>query len=445
MRTDLTHDPTEPLTVRTVSGTWLPLALSWVIMTSELVITTAFVARMAAAELNLAAWGIVFAISVTVQATAQALLPTGTALASDAAAYARLRLYAMWLLVLLTGVQFLIAVTPLYFAVMKVIGAPAEITDIARTGVLLMTPYAFGTGFRRFQQGVLIRYGDASVVVWGSVLRVAIVTVILGLAAATGVVSGVVAASAGIICGVLAEALYTQIRVVPVTRGPLQKQPVGPEMTLSRFFRFIWPLVIMTVLTMLVQSFVTVALARLPRPLESLAVWPVLWGFLMLWQSPGMSYTEVVITLVRRPGARTLLPRITFLSAGALLILVLLVAATPLARLWFSVFSGLEPPLAELAVNALFVTALLPSVRILIGWYQGVIMFSEQTRAIMESILLFLVVGAAGLYLGGALTSLAGIYVGGGAFTLAFIAQALWLRQRSRPALRALARHGSGS
>src|SRR5699024_8644574 len=125
-----------------------------------------------------------------------------------------------------------------------------------------------GTGFRRFQQGVLIRYGDASVVVWGSVLRVAIVTLILGLAAATGVVSGVVAASAGIICGVLAEALYTQMRVVPVTRGPLQRQPAGPEMTLGRFFRFIWPLVIMTVLTMLVQSFVTVALARLPRPLE---------------------------------------------------------------------------------------------------------------------------------------------------------------------------------
>ncbi|MCO5175103.1 MAG: hypothetical protein M9914_13055, partial [Trueperaceae bacterium] len=59
-----------PITPKTVVGTWLPLALSWIIMTSELVIAAAFVARMASPELNLAAWGIVFAISVTIQATA---------------------------------------------------------------------------------------------------------------------------------------------------------------------------------------------------------------------------------------------------------------------------------------------------------------------------------------------------------------------------------------
>ncbi|MCW5818817.1 MAG: hypothetical protein KIT12_02810 [Trueperaceae bacterium] len=36
-----------PITPKTVVGTWLPLALSWIIMTSELVIAAAFVARMA--------------------------------------------------------------------------------------------------------------------------------------------------------------------------------------------------------------------------------------------------------------------------------------------------------------------------------------------------------------------------------------------------------------
>lgn len=431
-----------PITPKTVVGTWLPLALSWIIMTSELVIAAAFVARMARPELNLAAWGIVFAISVTIQATAQTLLPTGAALASDAAAYARLRKYAMRLLLALTGVQLLVAVTPLYHVVMRGIGAQQEIVDIARLGVLLMVPYAFGTGFRRFQQGVLIRYGDARVVVWGSILRILCLTLVLTVSALTGAVPGVVAASAAVIVGVLVEALFTQVKVVPVLAGPLQRQAVGAAMTFGRFARFVWPLMVMTVLTMLVQSFVSVALARLPLSLESLAVWPVLWGFLMLWQSPGMAFTEVVISLVRRPGATALLRRFALWSAAAFTLTLLAVAATPLARVWFMTVSGLQPELAELAGHALWFGALLPGLRILISWFQGVIMYSEQTRSIMESILIFLAVGVAGLYLGGSFTLVAGIYVGIVAFSLAFVAQAVWLRHRSRPLLRAGLRRG---
>lgn len=425
------------LTVRDVTSTWAPLALSWLIMTSELVITTAFVARMAQAELNLAAWGIVFAISVIVQSPAQMLLPLGTALTSDAAAYAKLRRYAMHLLVYLTLLQLIVGSTPLYGAVMRAIGAPQDVIEIGRIGVLLMAPYAFCTGFRRFQQGVLIRYGDATVVVWGSVLRVVSVTVVLAGAMSSGAVSGVAAAAAAIVCGVAAEALYTQMRVVPIITGPLKLQRAVQEMTFGRFYRFVWPLVVMNLLTMLVQSFVAVALARLARPLESLAVWPVLWGFLMLWQSPGMSYTEVVISLVRRPGAVRLLRRITTVTAAGLFVALFIVALTPLSPYWFATVSGLDPKLTELATRALLVSALLPSIRVIIGWYQGVIMYSEQTRAIMESVVVFLVVGAAGLAIGGALIKVAGIYVGSGAFVLAFAAQAAWLGHRCGPLLRA--------
>ena len=416
-------------------GTWLPLALSWVIMTSELVITTAGLARMANPELNLAAWGIAFALSVIIQAPAQTLLPSATALASDANAYARLRVYALRLLGLLTLTQVLVALTPAYSLVMRGIGAPQEISDIARLGMLLMAPYAFGTGFRRFQQGVLIRYGDARVVVFGSVIRLTCVAAVLVVAALIGTVPGVVAAAAAIVTGVLAEAAYTQLRVVPILAGPLQRQPRGQGMTFPRFYRFVWPLVLMTVLTMLVQTFVTVALARLPLALESLAAWPVVWGFLMLWQSPGMAYTEVVISLIRRPGAAALLRRVTFISAGGLTVGVLVVAATPLAGLWFSAVTGLQPELADLATKTLMLGALLPAVRILLSWYQGVIMYSERTRSIMESVLVFLTVGVSGLFLGGVLTDVPGIYVGMLAFTLAFAAQTAWLAFRSAAVL----------
>ncbi len=433
------YDESNPLRTATVIGTWLPLALSWVIMTSELVITAAGLTRMADPEINLAAWGIVFALSVIIQAPAQTLLPSATALASDAPAYARLRSYALRLLLTLTTLQLVLAATPAYGLVMRGIGAPDGVTAVARLGLLLMAPYAFGTGFRRFQQGVLIRYGDARVVVFGSVIRLACVALVLAAAALWGAVPGVVAAGAAVVTGVLAEAAYTQLRVVPILAGPLRRQPVGSAMTFRRFASFVWPLVLMTVLTMLVQTFVSVALARLPLALESLAVWPVVWGFLMLWQSPGMAYTEVVISLVRRPGAVRVLRRITYMAAAAMTALVVVVAATPLSRLWFGAVSGLQPELTRLASAALWCGALLPGVRVLLSWFQGVIMYSEQTRAIMESVLLFLAVGVLGLLAGGALGTVPGVYVGMVAFSVAFAVQAAWLAARSRRVLARLA------
>lgn len=412
-------------------------------MTSELVITAAGLARMAAPEVNLAAWGIVFALSVIIQAPAQTLLPSATALASDAAAYARLRRYALRLLVTLSALQVVVAATPAYFLVMRVIGAPGEVVDVARLGLLFMAPYAFGTGFRRFQQGVLIRYGDAKVVVVGSIIRLVCVAAVLTVLALTGIVPGVVAAGAAVVTGVLAEAGYTQLRVVPILAGPLRSQPRGPEMTLARFLNFVWPLVLMTVLTMLVQTFVSVALARLPLALESLAVWPVVWGFLMLWQSPAMAYTEVVISLIRRPGATAVLVRLTLTAAVGVTALLALVALTPLARVWFGVISGLDEALTSLAVTALLCGLLLPGIRVLLSWYQGVIMYSERTRAIMESVLVFLAVGSSGLLAGAALRTVPGVYVGIVAFTLAFAVQTAWLGWRSRPLLGRLASRGA--
>jgi hypothetical protein len=58
----------------------------------------------------------------------------------------------------------------------------------------------------------------------------------------------------------------------------------------------------MTVLLMLlVQPMVGAALSRMPYPLESLAMWPVVFGLLTIWQSVGLSYNEAVIALLEEP------------------------------------------------------------------------------------------------------------------------------------------------
>lgn len=432
------RDDAEPLSTATIRRTWWPLAVSWLFMTSEMVITTAVVARLAMPEVNLAAWGIVFAISTVIQAPAVMLLPTSTALSTDGPTYLRLRRMAFGVLAFLTAVHALLAFTPLYRLVVEgLIGAPAEVVDVARVGLALMIPWSFGTGYRRFLQGVLIRFGHSRVVIWGTMVRLGTVVVVLTLGYATARFPGVVVAATAIILGVLGEMAYTQARVIGVVRERLHPVPLtGRKMTLRRFFAFYSPLVLMTVLTMLVQTLVTVVLGRMPQPLESLAVWPVIFGFLMLWQSPGIAYTEVVISLLGEPRAERALGRFTLALAVGTTLGLTIVTVTPLARLWFLHVAGLSPGLASLAEGALWLGLLVPALRVLHSWFQGAIMYSERTRGIMESVLLFLVVAVAILLAGVVWGRVTGIYVGMTAFVVSLLVQVGWLRHRARPTLR---------
>src|SRR5690606_34180789 len=180
----------------------------------------------------------------------------------------------------------------------------------------------------------------------------------------------------------------------------------------------------------------TVVLGRMPLPLESLAAWPVLFSLLIVLQGPALAFTEVVISLLDRPGAAPLLGRVALAASAALTLLLVVVAATPLARLWFSGVAGLRGPLVELAVSGLWLGLLVPGLRLLTSWYQGVIIHAQRTRAVLESVLVFLGAGAVVLGAGAAWGAVTGLYVGVVGLTVAMLAQAAWLGYRASGLLR---------
>lgn len=93
--------------------TWWPLAGSWLLMTTELPLISAVIARLVEPEINLAAWGIIFAVSTIVQSPSTMLLAASTALSTDWESYRRLRRYMLITVTILTGLHILIAFTPL--------------------------------------------------------------------------------------------------------------------------------------------------------------------------------------------------------------------------------------------------------------------------------------------------------------------------------------------
>ena len=99
--------------------------------------------------------------------------------------------------------------------VQGLLGAPAPIVAPARVGLLLMTPWTWSIAYRRFQQGVLIRFGRSRSVGLGTAVRLSTVTLVLALAF-TLQWQGIVAATSAVACGVLAEAVYSGWVVRPV-------------------------------------------------------------------------------------------------------------------------------------------------------------------------------------------------------------------------------------
>ena len=143
------------LSNKRIFETWWPLAASWMLMGAELPALSAVIARLENPRINLAAYGgIVFPISLVIEAPIIMLLAASTALCKDYDSYRKLWRFMMISGAGLTVLHILIAFTPLYYVVAEdLIGAPAVIIEPARIGLMIMTPWTWSIAYRRFNQG----------------------------------------------------------------------------------------------------------------------------------------------------------------------------------------------------------------------------------------------------------------------------------------------------
>lgn len=430
----------QPLTIRAIFQVWWPLALSWLLMAVELPSLSAIIARLPDPEINLAAYGgIVLPIALIIESPIIMLLAASTALSKDWDSYVKLRRFMLRTGAILTALHLLIALTPLYYVVVEgLIGAPQEIVEPARLGLIIMTPWTWSIAYRRFHQGVLIRFGHSRAVGMGTIIRlVADVSVLLaGYFIQT--IPGIVVATSAVACGVVSEAVYAGLRVRPVLRNELrQAPPLSEPLTFPAFISFYIPLVMTSLLTMLTEPLGSAAMSRMPDAVESLAVWPVMAGVIFMLNSGGMAFNEVVVSLFERPQSVRQLRRFALGVSVALTTALFVISATPLASLWFGRVSALPPDLAYIGQISLWFALPQPALTVLQSWYQGAILHSRKTRGITEAIVILLVALSAVLGVGVVLNRFTGLYVGGLAFSIGAAMQVSWLWFRSRPAIRA--------
>ena len=419
---------------RKILKTWLPLAASWMLMAVEMPAITAVMARLVHPEISLAAHGaVVFPIALIIEAPIIMLLAASVALCKDWASYQRIYRFMMITGFVLTVLHLLVAFTPLFDVVVtQILGVPKEIVEPARIGLRIITPWTWAIAYRRFQQGVLIRFGHSDAVGVGTLIRLTTDAVVLIFGLIIGSIPGYIIGASAQALSTLAEAIYAGIRVQPVLRDQLKPASSDEILTWKAFYSFYIPLAMTSFLSLVWQPIGSAALSRMPRALDSLAVWSVVSGLVFMLRSTGMAFNEVVVALLDQEGSSIYLRKFATRLFSVVSISHFLIAATPLAFLWFKYLSGLSPALVDLAVIGFFFALPMPGLNVLQSWYQGAILFGKHTQGIPESMAIFLLTVL--VILGGGVLwgKAAGLYVGMIGFSLANFTQTVWLWYRSR-------------
>lgn len=430
--------PTDDLTTRRVFASWWPLAASWLLMGLELPLVSATMARLADPRIHLAAYGgVVFPVALIIEAPVIMMLAASTALSKDQASFHLMRRFMTRLSTSLTLLHVLVAFTPLYYLLARaVLGVPEDIVEPARIGLMIMTPWTWAIAYRRFHQGVLIRFGRARLVGTGTLVRLAANIVVLGAGLAIGSLPGIVVGAAAVAAGVMAEAAFVGIMVRPVVRGELRDAPpVEPHLTLGSFLRFYIPLAMTSLLLLIAMPIGSASMSRMPEPLDSLAVWPVLSGLVFTLRSVGFAFNEVVVALLDEPGALRALRRFAVTLAAVMTGLLAVVAATPLGRFWLNDVTALPERLTALGLVGIWLSIPLPAFSVVQSLFQGILVHSRRTRGITQAVVAYLVVNGIVLFAGVVTGRVVALYVAVAAMVIASLAMTAWLWRRANQAI----------
>jgi len=151
-------------------------------------------------------------------------------------------------------------------------------------------------------------------------------------------------------------------------------------------------------------------------------------------RSFGMATQEVVIALLYGPETFAPVRRFVLTVAMGAVLLLGLIAFTPLGDVYLRKFAGVSAELASFARPGLRAALLIPGLTALQSWLRALLMKSESTGSIYRAMGINLLITAAVL-IGGVAVKAAGIEMAAVALTVAMLVELFFLGQRSRRVL----------
>ncbi len=383
-------DDRDTVTNARIFRIWVPLAATWLMMSVEGPFLAALIARLPDPKVNLAAYGVAFSFATICESPIIMMLSAATALVRDMDSYRKLRNFAFTLNLAVTLVMLCVLVPPIFDGItLGLIGLPVAVAHLTHRALLLLLPWPAAIGFRRFYQGLLIRQELTRRVAMGTVIRV------VGMAGGAlalyhaAELPGAMVGAGALGCGVVLEAIGTRLmawgvkeRIAAAASSTAGRAPVEP-LTLRRISEFYFPLALTSAIALAVQPMETFFLGGSRRALDSLAVMPVVTSFTFIFRSAALSYQEVAISLL--DGTRANFRKIAGFALTIGIVstsLLVIIALSPLAGMWFRSVSGLSAELTQFSVFPLRLVSLIPFFSVLIAFQRAILVFGRKTRPI---------------------------------------------------------------
>lgn len=385
---------------------WLPLAATWLMMAVEGPFLAAIIARMAAEKVNLAAYGVAYALALVAESPVIMLMSATTALCRDRESYRKLRNFSLLLSLTVTFLLGLFLLPPIFnLFVLKLLSLPAEIATLIHKALLCLLLWPGAIGIRRFYQGVLIASHQTRRIAVSTIARLTTMTGSALLLYSSSLLPGAIVGAIALSAGVTAEALLTRYLARHVISDVLTTEPASQQRISYREIRnYYLPLALTPFIGLAIHPLVTFFLGKSRDPLESLAVMPVIYGLTFVFRAVGLSYQEIAIALLgeNRDNYRKVRNFAVILGAGASTTLAL-IAFTPLSKIWFKDLSGLNDLLTAFATLPLQIMAIFPALTVLICFQRAVLIATRVTNPIsmattIEALGIFAVLLLAMLY-----------------------------------------------
>ena len=420
---------------------WWPLALTWLMMAVEGPFLAAVIARMGESAVNLAAYGVAYAFGLITEAPVIMLLSASTRLARTRVDYLRLRSFSLVLCGAVTLLLVFLLLPPVFKPLTSsLLGLTDAVAVHVRQAMWLLLPWPAAIGMRRFYQGVLIAHHQPGRVAVGTTSRLLGMSITAGLLWSFSDLPGAGLGACALSAGVVIEALSTRWLARQSIAASLRETDAHATMSsYTALGRFYLPLAMTPLIGLSVHPVVTFFLGHGHRPLDSLAIMPVLYSLTFVFRALGLSFPEVAIaTLKDGEENRTVVRRFAIYLAIGLGGGLSLIAFTPLNVFWYATVSGLPAVLVQLAIPPLQIMALFPALTVAIGYQRAILINNGVTLPVtvataIEASVIFVVLALLVLYsaLPG-ITAAALAYLSGRLLALLYLCWPciLWMRRK---------------
>jgi hypothetical protein len=384
----------------------------------------AVIARLAEPEYNLAAYGVAFSFAIIIEAPIIMMLSASTALVKDRNSFFKLRNFTYGLNTLLTAIHVIILVTPAFdFVALRLIRLPEPVAQLTHDALIVLLPWSGAIGYRRFYQGLFIRYDMSRRIAYGTVVRLSTMAATALLLYNLFDVPGAIVGAAGLSVGVTMEAIASRLMVEGIVRRVREKKRTegGEEyLTYGQITSFYVPLALTSTIALAVHPLITFFLGQSRMGFESLVVYPVINSLAFIFRSAGMSFQEVGIALLgkgqdsyrRLRNFSIMLGLVSSFGLG-------LIAFTPLAVTWFHHVSGLSLELSEFSRLPTQILAVLPLLSVLLAFERAILVYGRTTKPItwtsiieMAGIAIVLFITITFLDMVGAVAAAVAIFIG---------------------------------